>query len=86
MLFNGQNLKHVHMTYSFLELLIFFWFTLLDNQSEVCFSPHQKEIFYVNTNSKGNQLRNPNKEIYIFTSLYNWFWENEDLQFPINKF
>ena len=24
MLFIGQNLKHVHMTYSFLELLIFF--------------------------------------------------------------
>ena len=26
--FIGQNLKHVHMTYSFLELLIFFWLTL----------------------------------------------------------
>ena len=24
MLFIGQNLKHIHMTYSFLELLIFF--------------------------------------------------------------
>ena len=23
----GQNLNHVHMTYSFLELLIFFWLT-----------------------------------------------------------
>ena len=28
MLFVGQNLKHVHMTYSFLELLIFFSLTL----------------------------------------------------------
>ena len=27
---NGQNLKHVHMTYFFLELLIFFWLTLAD--------------------------------------------------------
>ena len=26
--FTGQNLKHVHITYSFLELLIIFWFTL----------------------------------------------------------
>ena len=28
MFFIGQNLKHVHMAYSFLELLIFFWLTL----------------------------------------------------------
>ena len=28
MLFIGQNLKYVHMTYSFLELLIFFWLML----------------------------------------------------------
>ena len=28
MLFIGQNLKHVQMAYSFLELLIFFWLTL----------------------------------------------------------
>ena len=30
MFFIGQNLKYVHMTYSFLELLIFFWLTLVD--------------------------------------------------------
>ena len=26
--FIGQNLKHVHMTYSFFEIVIFFWLTL----------------------------------------------------------
>ena len=40
MLFIGQNLKYVHMTYSFLELLIFFLLTLLR-----FFSHHIKEIF-----------------------------------------
>ena len=30
-------------------------------------SHHIKEILYVNTNSKGNQSWNKNKEIYIFT-------------------
>ena len=30
MFFIGQNLKHVHITYSFLELLIFFWLALVD--------------------------------------------------------
>ena len=29
MFFNGQNLKHAHMSYSYLELLIFFWLILL---------------------------------------------------------
>ena len=28
--FIGQNLKHVHMTYSLLELLIFFWLAVVD--------------------------------------------------------
>ena len=28
MFFIGQNLKHIYMTYSFLELLIFFWLAL----------------------------------------------------------
>ena len=30
MFFIGQNLKHVYMTYSFFELLIFFWLTVVD--------------------------------------------------------
>ena len=30
MFFIGQNLKHIHMTYSSVELLIFFWLTLAD--------------------------------------------------------
>ena len=42
MFFIGQNLKHVHMTYSFLELLIFFW--LINLVIGVYFSPHQRNI------------------------------------------
>ena len=67
--FVGQNLKHFHTTCSFLELLIFFWLTL------VCFyylkfiSPHIKEIFYVNTNSKRNQSWNKNKHFHLFSDI-----------------
>ena len=42
MFFIGQNLKHVRMTYSFLELLIFFCLTL--DIIWVYFSPHQRNI------------------------------------------
>ena len=50
MIFIGQKLKHVHMTYSFLELLIFFWLTqdiylvfdVSESSTEVYFSSHQR--------------------------------------------
>ena len=64
MLFIGQNLKNAHMTYSFLELLIFFWLTLLDIYYLEFISHHIKGILYVNTNSKGNQSWSKNKEIH----------------------
>ena len=62
--FVGQNLKHVHMTYSFLELLIFFWLTL---------DHHTKEILHVNTNFMRNQSWSK-KIIFI----YFWYrcWKN----------
>ena len=41
MFFIGQNLKQIHMTYSFLELLIF-----LEVLSRVYFSLHQKNSVY----------------------------------------
>ena len=52
MFFIGQNLKHVHMIYSVIELLIFFWLTLdisclkfqKQSSSEVYFSSHQRNI------------------------------------------
>ena len=54
MFFIGQNLNHVHMTYSFLELLIIFSLTQVD----ICFvefiSYHITELLYLDTNSKGN--------------------------------
>ena len=46
--FIGQDLKHNHMKFSFLELLISFWLTL------VVYFHHIKEILHINTNSKGN--------------------------------
>ena len=45
MFFIGQNLKHVRMTYSFLELLIFIWLIL---QCLEFISDHAKEIVHVN--------------------------------------
>ena len=49
MFFIGQNLKHVHMTFSFHEYLIFFWPTL-------------DEMLYVKTNFMGSQSWNTNHE------------------------
>ena len=34
MFFIGQILKHAHMTYSFLELLIFFWLASTSYQAK----------------------------------------------------
>ena len=44
----GQNLKHIHMTHSFFELLIFFWLTLVTKYLlfEVYFSLHQRNTVY----------------------------------------
>ena len=50
-----QNLKHVHMTYSSLKILIFFWLTLVDIYYLKFISHYIKEIMHVNTNSKGSQ-------------------------------
>ena len=56
MFFIGQNLNHFHMTYSFFELLIFFWLAQVDIDCLLEFiSHHITEILYLNTNSKGNQ-------------------------------
>ena len=70
--FIGQNLKEALMTHSLFELLIFFLLTLLiffllDIYCLEFISHHIKEILYINTDSKGNQSWNKNKEINIFT-------------------
>ena len=49
------------MTYSFLELLVFFWLTLHHTK--------EKEILYVNTNFMGNQSWNKNKHFHLFLIL-----------------
>ena len=45
MFFIGQNLKHVYMSYSFLELLIF-WLTLVDIYFLEFISHHITELLY----------------------------------------
>ena len=60
-LFIDQNLKHVHVTYSFLERLIFFRLTLV-NIYCLEFISHYKEILYINTNFKGRQSSIRSKE------------------------
>ena len=64
------------MTYSFIDILVIFWLTLVDIYFfGVYFSLGPlhliKEIFYVNTNSKRNQPWNKNKEINILMLLKN---------------
>ena len=54
MFFIGHNLKHVHMTCSFYELLILFWLTLEDIYCLEFISHYIKEILYVNENFRGN--------------------------------
>ena len=70
MLFIGQNLNHVYMTYSFLELLIFFWLTPVDIYSLEFLSFHVTEIMYLNINSKGNQSWNKSKHFHLFLSWH----------------
>ena len=50
MFFIGQNSKHVRIRYSFLELLIFFWLTLVNIYCLEFISHYIKEILYINTN------------------------------------
>ena len=55
-----QNLKHVHMTYSFHKLLPFSWFTLVEILclSEIWFlTSSQKYTFFKGTNDEINIMR-----------------------------
>ena len=69
MFFIGQKLKHVHMTYYFLELLIFFWLALVGIYRLEFISYYIKEILHVNPAYTGNQSLNKNKDIYFHLSL-----------------
>ena len=44
MYFICQNLEHIHMTCSFLELFVFFWLTLVDIWCLEFISHHTEEI------------------------------------------
>ena len=71
--FIGHNSKHVHMTYPFFELLVFFWWTVVDIyawSSKRNISHHTKEILYVNTNfMEKKQSLNKNKYLNLFLIL-----------------
>ena len=67
MFFMGQNLHHVHMTYSFLELLIFFWLTQVDIYCLEFISYHITEIFYMETTPKETNHK-------IKTSIFTCFF------------
>ena len=57
-----QNLCHVHVTYSFHQLLIFFWLTLAERSLMSSWISHYiREIRQVNTYSKGNKWWNKTK-------------------------
>ena len=64
MYFVSWKLKHVHVTYSFDELLLFFWLTLVDIFClKFDFSLHQRNTLH---NSKGNNDKN--SEIHFHLS------------------
>ena len=69
MFFIGQKLKHVHMTYFFPELLIFFWVPLVGIYCLESVSHYVKEILHVNTSYIGNQSWNKNKEIITLSLI-----------------
>ena len=69
MFFIGQNLKHVHMTYSFLELLIFFWLTQVDIYSLKFISHHITEILYLETDQTPKETNHE-----IKTSIFTCFF------------
>ena len=66
-----------NLTYSFLELFVFFWITFVN----IFLFLTTKKILYVNTFSKGNQSWNKNKEqryihVYLLLILASVSWIN----------
>ena len=67
MFFIGQTLKHVHMTYSFLELLIFFW---LFSVWSLFLATPKKHCMWIQTSRETSHEVKAN----IFTCFLYWFW------------
>ena len=66
------------MTYSFLELLIFFCLEFI--------SHHTKEILYVNTNFMGNESWNTKMNLFLILMLKNLFFNVKLIKLIMNKF
>ena len=92
MFFIGQNINHVHMTNSFLELLIFFWITQVDIYSLKFISYHITEIFYLDTDQTPKETNHEIKRsIFICffheikKNIFTCFF-NIKVKFLVNKF
>ena len=92
MFFLGQDINHVHMTYSFLKLLIFFWLTQVDIYSLKFISHHITEILYLDTNKTPKET-NHGIKTSIFTCFFREIKTNiftcffyMKLKFLVNKF
>ena len=92
MFFIGQIINHVHMTNSFLELLIFFRLTQVDIYSLKFISHHITEILYLDTDQAPKETNHE-----IKTSIFTCFFHetktniftcffNTKLKFLVNKF
>ena len=69
----GQNLRHVYMTYSFLELLIFLWFTLLDvNCLEFTSTTSKKYCMRIQTPKETNYERKAKRYTISLVSEFNF--------------
>ena len=77
----GQSLKHIHMTYYFLDFQIFFWLTPADIYCLEFIFQHIKEMLYVNKNLKGNK-NNHEIKTKIFTCFPFSFSPDIDVKNP----
>ena len=69
MFFTGQNLKHVHITYSLFELLIFFWLTLVNVFCLEFISRYFNEILYITpTPKETNRERDAKRHTFSLVS------------------
>ena len=89
MFFIGQNLNQVHMIYSCLELLIFFWLSQVDIYCLEFISHQVTEILHLNTNSKGKQSWNKRRSIFtcffheIKTNIFTCFFNVQNINIKI---
>ena len=72
MFFLGQDLKNIHVRYTFLEFLTFFWLTLLDIYCLEFISHHKRKkkkyCVWIQTPKKIDQELNAKRHTFSFVS------------------